>query len=163
MGYESKLIVAYPLSLGWVDRVSDRWDEDEDRTIQTLTLHHSVEEAEAVGPLAENEAIVESWRTVATFDLSKMDGAFSKLAGEANAETKARRVRPAVYASDGDTMIWCDLYGDALGVMTLPDVIAALRADDDGYRRIAPAIALLEALDVGQFEHDGLRVLHFGH
>jgi len=29
--------------------------------------------------------------------------------------------------------------------------------------RIAPAIALLEALDVGQFEHDGLRVLHFGH
>jgi len=52
------------------------------------------------------------------------------------------------YGDDGNTQITHDRYGDALGVISIPDMIAAMKADNevDEYRRFTIAIAFLEAV-----------------
>jgi anti-sigma28 factor (negative regulator of flagellin synthesis) len=66
-----------------------------------------------------------------------------------------------------DGVITKDCYGDYLGVMLVPDVIEALKADckNGEYRRFAWAIAMLESIweTSSEYERQNLRVISYGH
>ena len=66
-----------------------------------------------------------------------------------------------------DGVITKDRYDDYLGVMLVPDVIEALKADNtkEPYRRFSWAIAMLEAIwaDSSEYERKNLRVISYGH
>ncbi len=166
MGYESKLIIAYSYGSTLPERVTDTYHEATGETTQERKYFQSMEAAEDHGMLGKNERIVVTWNTIATFDLSKMgyDGAFHDLRQAADVVMREERVWPAVYTDGSDTLIWRDCYDAPLTVMALDEVIAALKTDDDGYRRLAPIIAMLEAFEADKDRWpEGLRVLHWGH
>lgn len=100
---------------------------------------------------------------VATIDLCKMPVHFGALVRDHWNEGGYY-----FYDSDGDECD-TDLYGEPLVATDLDTAIADLREvdqrilDRDGerYRRLPPAIALLEGFDQSQW--DELLVIHFGH
>ena len=74
-----------------------------------------------------------------------------------------RKSDPTKYYIYGtkDDKLTEDSYGDPLKEMTLEATIAALEADNDGYRRILPALALLKSFNPKDWRD--LAVLHFGY
>ena len=101
--------------------------------------------------------------TVATIDLCKMPYDFHRLVRDHWHDGD-------YYFDDGCDQKWdTDLYGDPLVATDLDTAIADLKAidqqifehDGERYRRIPPAIALLEGFDQSQW--DELLVIHFGH
>lgn len=93
-------------------------------------------------------------QVVAMFDLSK-------------AGLHSSMFRPTdcyIYASDGNTEIVDDCYGDPLKELTIPEVITILeklQSECPGYRRWQPCISLLKSFDVSQWRN--LVVLHYGY
>jgi len=66
-----------------------------------------------------------------------------------------------VYADDGDTKIFKDDYGSPLKEMTVQEVIKAIEELNSDYRRFAPFLAFLRALDPEKW--GDLAILHFGY
>ena len=68
-----------------------------------------------------------------------------------------------IYASDGNTHITEDLYGDPLTEIPVTEAIRILEeaAARDNYRRFSPCIQLLKGFD--QKRWDALVVLHYGY
>lgn len=101
--------------------------------------------------------------TIATIDLCKMPYDFHDL-------VRDHWHDGGYYFYDGyDQKCDTDLYGDPLVATDLDTAIADLKAIDkqiveregEHYRRLPPAIALLEGFDQSQW--DELLVIHFGH
>lgn len=93
-------------------------------------------------------------QVVAMFDLGK-------------AELHNSMFRPTdcyIYASDGNTEIVADDYGDPLKELPIPEVIKLLeerKVKYPGYRRWQPCISLLKSFDGRQWKN--LVVLHYGY
>jgi hypothetical protein len=74
------------------------------------------------------------------------------------------------YGTDGNTRVTEDHYGDALGVISIPDMIAAMKADIEAdkaagelpYRRFVIALAMLEQI-AETFDLSKTFVITFGH
>jgi len=66
-----------------------------------------------------------------------------------------------VYADDGNTKIFEDDHGDPLKEMTVQEVITAIEELNSDYRRFAPFIAFLKALDPEKWRD--LAILHYGY
>ena len=93
-------------------------------------------------------------QVVAMFDLSK--------AGLHN--SMFRSTDCYIYASDGNTEIVADCYGDPLKELSIPEVIKLLeerQSECPDYRRWRPCISLLKSFDVSQWQN--LVVLHYGY
>ena len=92
---------------------------------------------------------------VAVFNACK----FPKLPGVFKAKTDCY-----IYASDGNTRIFEDDYGDELTEAPLSDVIKFLEEEvqrGETYRRIKPLLGLLKGFDENQWEK--LVCLHYGY
>ena len=94
---------------------------------------------------------------IAIFDMSKMDyyGKTAKLVG-ISPDTDCY-----IYSDDGNTRIIEDSYGAKLKDVDFDALIKCLKSDYNGYRRIPPFIAFLEAIDKSQW--DDIVVLHYGY
>ena len=69
-----------------------------------------------------------------------------------------------IYASDGNTEIIADDYGDPLKELPIPEVIKLLeerQVECPDYRRWQPCISLLKSFDESQWKN--LVVLHYGY
>lgn len=124
-----------------------------------------------------------SFRPIATFDLSKMGYPnFSRLLAAAEQAGPPRKLywypqlasgpaNPDAPEADqrhfGDCELETDPYGKPPTELNLRELIEALEADDDGYRRIAPVVAALKVyadqLDAGFWRPERFTVLHLGH
>jgi len=96
---------------------------------------------------------------IAMFDLCKMDynGAYHKLVKE------AKPTNCYIYADDGDTKITTDNYGDKLKELPFLELLAALKKDNTGYRRVMPLIAMLAMFKIEKDKWPDLTILHYGH
>lgn len=106
---------------------------------------------------SEGEARLLWAEEIAKIKLCKMDynGPFSL------AIDKMRTTDCYIYSDDGDTRIIEDRYGEPLKEMNIAPMIRILKKEDQDYRRIPPAIALLEAFDEEAWGK--LTVLHYGY
>lgn len=70
-----------------------------------------------------------------------------------------------IYMDDGNTELIEDMYGEPLKEIPLADAVEILEeaANEDGYRRFAPCLALLEALYNNKDKWGEIVVLHYGH
>jgi len=66
-----------------------------------------------------------------------------------------------IFSDDGNTKILEDKYGDPLKELDIKPLIKALKKDDDGYRRVKPFIAFLEALNPKQWRD--IKIIHYGY
>lgn len=79
------------------------------------------------------------------------------------------RAKPAtdcfVYATDGDTKLLEDEYGDPLFEASISEVIEVLEKDiaEEDYRRTYPLLATLKALEEHSHQWKDLAVLHYGY
>jgi hypothetical protein len=96
-------------------------------------------------------------RKVAEVDLCKMghDSNFHKLLDD-SPDTKYY-----YYSDDGGTQIVEDRYGDKLKSLNINQLIEALEQDNDGYRRVKIALALLKGFKDDDWTD--LEILHFGY
>lgn len=62
-----------------------------------------------------------------------------------------------------DGYITTDCYGRYLGVMTVPEILVALKKERGGYRRFQWAISLLDAIAATWYNPNELRVVTYGH
>ena len=70
-----------------------------------------------------------------------------------------------IYMDDGNTKLIEDNYGESLKEIPLADAVEILEeaASEDEYRRFAPCLALLEALEEDKNKWGEIVVLHYGH
>ena len=95
---------------------------------------------------------------IAMFDLSKMGATFYE------AVHKYPKTDCHFYADDGNTAVVKDMYEDPLIEVPIADMICILKECkkvNPSYRRIDPAIKLLESFDLTEWRE--LVVLHYGH
>lgn len=93
---------------------------------------------------------------IAEIDLCKMgDGPFRELI------KNAKYTDCYYYADDGNTAIKEDRYDERLKEVGLEELKEVLI--DDGYRRIAPALALINSFIENKKKWRNIKILHFGH
>lgn len=94
---------------------------------------------------------------IAIYDMCKMD-----YNGEVHRLIKnSPHASCFVYADDGDTPILIDRYDKELTDIDISQLIKALEHDNNGYRRIPPFLALLNAIIKEDWRD--LKVLHYGY
>lgn len=96
-------------------------------------------------------------QVIALFDMCKMGYASETL----EVVKKSPDTDCFFFADDGETRIIKDKYGDKLKEINKKKLLAALKNDDDGYRRIKPFVAFLKSLTKKNWSN--LKILHFGH
>ena len=94
------------------------------------------------------------------YDLCKMGwtGQFHALLSEAEFNTDVY-----FYDDTGNNKVTEDRYGDSLKELPIKQLIDALKADDDGYRRIKPLRKILQTLHRMEPAFQGMKILHYGY
>lgn len=117
-------------------------------------------------------------QVVAEYDLSKMGSGpvqdlFQSSIKAEKARIEVHTWKHGIYErAEGNTQYSTDKYGDPLAPVSLDELVAALRQQTEtdephAYRRLAPALALLQAFSDqqadGRWGPEGILVLHYGH
>lgn len=138
MGYETKLFIV-------------------EKGNRTITNWKTGEKVKLVGEII-NEKEMYYAHLIASFDLCKCYSVSDVMLKYPDTDSY-------IYMDDGNTKLIEDLYGEPLKEIPLADAVEILEeaASEDEYRRLAPCLALLEALYNNKDKWGEIVVLHYGY